>query len=86
MTGFTRPPAVLLRLRRRLSRLGFVLLSELIAASGLFDFVRTEFPGLRAVLLKDSLDREELRELLEWAAGPARSARQLKITQGYGAI
>ncbi|MFZ5892960.1 MAG: PilZ domain-containing protein [Myxococcota bacterium] len=54
--------------------------------SGLFDVVRSEFPNVRAVLLKDNLGREELRELLEWAAGPARSARQLKASQGYNAI
>jgi len=62
------------------------LLSENLhaqAGSGLFDFVRAEFPGLRAVLLKDTLGREELRELLEWASGPARSARQLKAASDF---
>ncbi|MGC4089195.1 MAG: PilZ domain-containing protein [Polyangiaceae bacterium] len=54
--------------------------------SGLFDFVRAEFPGVRAVLLRDTLPREELRELLEWAAGPARSARQLLRETDYNVI
>ncbi|HET9934040.1 MAG TPA: PilZ domain-containing protein [Polyangiaceae bacterium] len=65
------------------------LLSEELhqkSGSGVFDFVRGEFPHVRAVLLKDTLAREELRELLEWAAGPARSARQLKATQGYNTV
>ena len=65
------------------------LLSEELyekSGSGVFDFVRAEFPQVRAVLLKDTLGREELRELLEWAAGPARSARQLKASQGYDTV
>lgn len=56
------------------------------SGSGVFEFVRGEFPHVRAVLLKDTLGREELRELLEWAAGPARSARQVKATQGYNTV
>lgn len=65
------------------------LLSEELyekSGSGVFDFVRAEFPQVRAVLLKDTLGRDELRELLEWAAGPARSARQLKPSQGYDSV
>lgn len=56
------------------------------SGSGVFDFVRNEFPHVRCVLLKDTLGREELREILEWAAGPARSARQLKATHGFDAV
>jgi hypothetical protein len=47
-------------------------------ASGLYDFVRGEFPNVRTVLLDAQLGREEIRELLEWATTSPRSAANLR--------